>query len=178
MRLRDCFKMMIAVITTGLLVGCGSSLNQLESETLLPEIDVVQVKEYSEEALKLALALEEHSEHPLAKSVIDYVQKENTVKGLEKVDGFKALVGLGVRGKVGGKEYHFGSSRYMDDLKVLSKDSHKEIEKMQEKGYTVLCLSDDENVLALFGVQDGIKESSKYAIDLLKKRLNPPAAGV
>ncbi len=54
MRLRDCFKVMIAVITAGLLIGCGSSLNQLESETLLPEIDVVQVKEYSEEALKLA----------------------------------------------------------------------------------------------------------------------------
>ncbi len=123
-----------------------------------------------EEALKLALALEEHSEHPLAKSVIDYVQKENTVKGLQKVDGFKAVIGLGVKGKVGDKEYHFGSSRYMDDLKVLSKDSDKEIEKMQEKGYTVLCLSDDEHVLALFGVQDGIKESSKNTIELLKKR--------
>lgn len=38
----------------GLLAGCAQSLNQLENETILPEIDVVQVKEYSEEALKLA----------------------------------------------------------------------------------------------------------------------------
>ncbi len=37
-----------------LLVGCASSLKKSENETLLPEIDVVQVKEYSEEALKLA----------------------------------------------------------------------------------------------------------------------------
>jgi tol-pal system protein YbgF len=35
-------------------IGCGPSIKQLENETLLPEIDVVQVKEYSEEALKLA----------------------------------------------------------------------------------------------------------------------------
>lgn len=36
------------------MVGCASSISQFENETLLPEIDVVQVKEYSEEALKLA----------------------------------------------------------------------------------------------------------------------------
>jgi tol-pal system protein YbgF len=34
--------------------GCSSSIKQVEKNTLLPEIDVVQVKEYSEEALKLA----------------------------------------------------------------------------------------------------------------------------
>jgi tol-pal system protein YbgF len=37
-----------------LAAGCGASLKNVENETLLPEIDVVQVKEYSEEALKLA----------------------------------------------------------------------------------------------------------------------------
>ncbi len=41
---------------------------------------------------------------------------------------------------------------------------------MQENGYTVLCLSDDKHIIALFGVQDGIKETSKEAIELLKKR--------
>lgn len=34
--------------------SCGPSMKQLENQTILPEIDVVQVKEYSEEALKLA----------------------------------------------------------------------------------------------------------------------------
>ena len=37
-----------------LMIGCSSSVKNLENETLLPEIDVVQVKEDSEEALKLA----------------------------------------------------------------------------------------------------------------------------
>ncbi len=122
------------------------------------------------EAHSLALALEEQSEHPLAKSVIDYVKKENIVKGLQKVSDFKAVIGLGVKGKIDKKEYHFGSSRYMKDLDVITKENHKEIERMQEGGYTVLCLANDKQVLALFGVQDGIKESSKYAIELLKKR--------
>lgn len=44
----------VAPIGMALVTGCASSLDRLESDTLLPEIDVVQVKEYSEEALKLA----------------------------------------------------------------------------------------------------------------------------
>lgn len=54
MEIRHRVHCILAVVIAGVLLGCGSSLNQLESETLLPEIDVVQVKEYSEEALKLA----------------------------------------------------------------------------------------------------------------------------
>ncbi len=54
MRKRECLKVIVPTIFAALFIGCGASLNQLESETLLPEIDVVQVKEYSEEALKLA----------------------------------------------------------------------------------------------------------------------------
>jgi hypothetical protein len=52
--MKNYIEILTIVIYTGLLIGCASSLNQAENETLLPEIDVVQVKEYSEEALKLA----------------------------------------------------------------------------------------------------------------------------
>lgn len=54
MNLKVFIKKLLVVIGAGLLVDCGSSLKKMEGETLLPEIDVVQVKEYSEEALKLA----------------------------------------------------------------------------------------------------------------------------
>ena len=43
------------IVTAALLLGgCAASYHQLESEALLPEIDVVAVKEHSNEALKLA----------------------------------------------------------------------------------------------------------------------------
>ncbi|MBD3395681.1 MAG: tol-pal system protein YbgF [Chitinivibrionales bacterium] len=43
-----------ACIGAALLMGCASSVKQLEEEALLPEIDIVQLKENSDEALKLA----------------------------------------------------------------------------------------------------------------------------
>jgi P-type Cu+ transporter len=128
-----------------------------------------EVQEFSllngdkKEALKIALSLEEQSEHPLARSVIKFAKKSKTKSA--KVDEFKALPGLGISGKVGNKTYYFGSSRYMKKLKVWE----NQIDKMEEKGYTVLCLADDKQILALFGVQDGLKESSRQAISQLKK---------
>lgn len=47
------FSLLFITLPT-ILLSCAPSLKQVESEALLPEIDVVQVKEFSEEALKLA----------------------------------------------------------------------------------------------------------------------------
>ena len=122
------------------------------------------------QAYEIALALEKHSEHPLAKSIISYTKKLKIKNRESDVKDFKAITGLGVKGEIHGKTYHFGSSKYMEQLKTFNKDSEKEINKMQDKGYTTLCLADEKHILAIFGVQDGIKKSSKNAIDLLHKR--------
>jgi tol-pal system protein YbgF len=42
------------IIATALITGCAGPAKQLDTEGLLPEIDVIQVKENSDEALKLA----------------------------------------------------------------------------------------------------------------------------
>jgi Cu+-exporting ATPase len=58
----------------------------------------------------------------------------------------------------------------MRERNVLNKKSAEAIQEMQEKGYTVLCLSDDTDVLGIYGVQDSVKESSKKAIELLHQQ--------
>lgn len=44
----------LAIISSVILWGCAPTLNQVAPDPILPEIDVVRVKEYSEEALKLS----------------------------------------------------------------------------------------------------------------------------
>ena len=121
------------------------------------------------EILNLAYNLENHSEHPLAKSVVNYVESVGKIRHLA-VTEFKSVAGQGLKGKIDGKTYHFGSSRYMANLKVLNENGREEIGVMQKKGYTVLCLADEKHLLGLFGVQDDIKKTSKQAIERLKKR--------
>ncbi len=121
------------------------------------------------EVLNIALALESYSEHPLAKSIVKYASDIIDSNPL-KVEAFKALTGKGVEGKIEGKHYHLGSSRYMKELGLLKEGGQKTISDWQAQGYTVLILSDAQKILALFGVQDGVKDTSKKAVRLLRNR--------
>jgi Cu+-exporting ATPase len=121
------------------------------------------------ENLAIALALEEASEHPLAKSVVDYVKQKKDISKLE-VATAKAVTGKGMQGEVNNKTYFLGSLKYMKELSVELDAVVNTIESLQDKGHTVLMLTDGKTLLAYFAVQDGIKDSSKHAIELLKKR--------
>lgn len=131
-----------------------------------PEVQEFKLLNNSDEKIhEIALALENHSEHPLAKSIISFANSLNINSKNIEVKDFKANTGLGLSGRVKDNHYYFGSSKYMKELNRLnSYEDNKEIEKMQNNGYTVLCLANEENILAIYGVQDGIKESSPEAI--------------
>lgn len=119
--------------------------------------------------LALALALEEASEHPLARSIVGYVKRKKDIEKLEVMNA-KAVTGKGMQGKFRDKVYFLGSLKYMSELSVDLSNVIKSVESLQSSGHTVLMLSDGKEILAYFAVQDGIKETSKHAIELLKKR--------
>jgi Cu+-exporting ATPase len=119
--------------------------------------------------LKLAMALEELSEHPLAKSVVTFAN-EKKIKNTLKVKDLEAVRGRGVKAKIDNQELFIGSIKYMTELKLAHKDLKPKLHALEEKGQTVLVLANKKEVLAYFGVQDAIKESSKQAIALLKKK--------
>lgn len=118
--------------------------------------------------LGIALALEKNSEHPLAKSIVDYVAKKKEVSEIE-VNSVEAVTGKGIMAKYKNEKYHFGSLKYMKELKVDFGDALSGIDELQENGFTTLILSDGGEILAYFGVQDAIKETSQEAIDKLKE---------
>lgn len=120
------------------------------------------------EVLSLARALEEHSEHPLAKSIVNFTEKKST--NPLSVEKFSAVTGKGITGIIKGKVYYFGSSSYLHDILGKKHTAQQEIEDFKNKGQTVLILFDEKNVLCIFGVQDPLKETSKEAVALLHKR--------
>lgn len=135
-----------------------------------PEVQEFKLLKGTEkEVLEIATAMEMHSEHPLAKSILEFTAPKINTSNIQ-VKNFKAISGLGVKGTINHKHFHFGSSRYMEQLKIVDDKSTKIIDELHNKGYTLLCLADEKNILGIFGVQDGIKESSSHAIALLHKR--------
>ncbi|MDP3639683.1 MAG: heavy metal translocating P-type ATPase [Nanoarchaeota archaeon] len=132
-----------------------------------PEVtDIVPVKGVTEkDVLMLAGSLEKNSEHPLAEAI---VQK---AKGhpLKKVSGFQALVGRGVKGKIGASEYYLGNLKLMKERKISMAALLPKLESLEEEGKTVMTLASGKKVLGLIAVADEIKEDSPAAVSILKE---------
>jgi Cu+-exporting ATPase len=115
--------------------------------------------------LSIARGLEEQSEHPLAMSVIKYVQGKKI--GAKELVEIEAITGKGIQGRLGKKWYSFGSVNFMKAKKISLKPIEETLSSWQAQGLTLLILADEQHVLGIFGVQDGVKESSAEAVKKL-----------
>jgi Cu+-exporting ATPase len=115
-----------------------------------------------DDALRLAAALEQGSEHPLAAAIIVGARARGL--NLPRVDDFSADVGRGVRGRVEERPIALGNARMMAEAKIDTSPVGSRAEELQRSAQTVLFLAIDGRVAALIGVSDPIKASAKDAI--------------
>lgn len=116
--------------------------------------------------LLIAASLEYGSEHPLAEAIVNYA-KEKNIK-LNEVKNFQAIPGQGVVGEIDNKKYYLGNRKLMIDFKIDINDHISKIERLENEGKTVMILADN-NIIGLIAVADKIKDSSKEAVEKLKK---------
>ncbi|MFA6106168.1 MAG: heavy metal translocating P-type ATPase [Patescibacteria group bacterium] len=118
--------------------------------------------------IKIAAALENNSEHPLAEAIIRKSKEENLE--VLPVDNFMAIPGQGVTGEVGGKKYYLGNRKLaVEATKVSLGKFEAEISKLESEGKTVMVLTDEKEILGAVAVADTIRETSREAIEKLKK---------
>ena len=118
--------------------------------------------------LKLAGAIEQKSEHPLAMAIMELV-KENGFK-LEDTEEFEAVSGRGVIAKIDGKKYLGGNLAFMEENKVNVVDFKEKAEELSYQGKTMLYFAKENKPIGMIAVADTIKPTSKKAIEELKKR--------
>ncbi|MBI4973591.1 heavy metal translocating P-type ATPase [Candidatus Roizmanbacteria bacterium] len=135
-----------------------------------PEVtDVESFRDMDEDdVLAIAASLEKQSEHPLAEAIYQHADEEGVT--LNTVEGFKAVPGHGVQGLTHGVEYYFGNRKLMSDIVGLSTEKiHRKMSRLEEQGKTVMILSNKTEILGMIGVADTVKETSKEAVEKLKK---------
>jgi Cu+-exporting ATPase len=116
--------------------------------------------------LRLAAALEDASEHPIARAIADAGRDQ--VGALPPVTDFVALEGLGVRGTVEGHEVAAG--RVVDDewLPALSAELAEAKAAAEAQGQTVVTVAWDGAVRGLLMVADTVKPTSAEAVARLR----------
>ncbi len=121
-----------------------------------------------DEVLQVAASLEKQSEHPLAEAIYTYAQEEQMA--LSEVASFKAIPGHGVEGSIGDITYYFGNRKHIKDVLNLSIEKFdRKLTKLEEQGKTAMILATKESVLGTVAVADTVKETSKEAVDRLRK---------
>lgn len=121
-----------------------------------------------EEILKIFASAEAGSEHPIAKAVAREAESRG-ITGTADPEEFRAISGKGVYARISGKAYLVGSMALMKENGIaVSRDAERAGEEMADKGCTLLFLADSSSLLALMGVKDMVKPTSRSAISALK----------
>ncbi|WP_322094498.1 heavy metal translocating P-type ATPase [Paraburkholderia bannensis] len=130
------------------------------------------------DALALAAAVQQHSDHPLAKAVVNAFAAQAQGASLPAAEQARAVPGRGVQADVDGRSVAIGSARWLAELKLTVPPVLAERAKQLEaQGNTVSWLMDvsdvgtdvqNNAVLALLAFGDTIKPSARDAIARLK----------
>jgi Cu+-exporting ATPase len=125
-----------------------------------------------ERLLPLIAGVENESEHPLARAVVDGIRSRG-YGNFPRPDSFQALPGKGVRAEIGGREILLGNTELMRAYSVSGTEEEGVASRMQEladRGLTPLLAAEDGQLILLLGVGDELKPEAKEVVSSLHKR--------
>jgi Cu+-exporting ATPase len=119
-----------------------------------------------EELLRLAASVEKHSEHPLARAIVEGAVERGIA--FSTVEDFKSVTGGGVHGFVDGRQVSIGTpallaSENAQDISALNDQAAA----LQHQGRTVMHAAVDQRFAGLIAVSDPIKDSTPEAVRVL-----------
>jgi Cu+-exporting ATPase len=129
--------------------------------------DVIVTSGYDEaDVLRLTASLERGSEHPLGEAIVKGARARNLT--LTDAEGFAAIPGHGVRGRIEGHEVLFGNAKLMGDRAIAAETLQPRWEQLANEGKTPMYVAIDGKAAGLVAVADTVKPDSAAAIKILK----------
>ena len=178
---------MSIMVGTGRGAQAGVLIKNAESLELLEKVDVLVIdktgtlteghpqltsvisnNDYSDDdVLFFAASLEQGSEHPLAKAIIDAGVDQG--HELDKVVDFKSYTGKGVSGLVNDTLVALGNDKLLEEFNIEKPSFANEADILRSKGETVMFVAVEGELIGLIGVSDPIKETTPQALKLLRQ---------
>ncbi len=118
------------------------------------------------QAIRLAAALEQGSNHPLAHAILAHAGQAR----LPDVSAFRTLRGLGVSGEIEGRRAWLGNQALMVEQHIDTAAFAARMAFWSEQGATPVLLALDGQPAALFAIRDPLREDSSAALARLHAR--------
>ena len=113
-----------------------------------------------------AYALEQKSEHPLARAIVERAEQDAVV--LREVTDFHALPGNGLEARLEGRRLYGGSFSYISGQLPVADELRERVEALASQGKTPLLFALEDHLLGVIAVADVMKEDSARAVKELR----------
>ena len=120
----------------------------------------------AEDVMRVALALQQQAEHPLARALCDYAAEQ----GIEAApaDNLQVLAGRGAQGLVDGQSAWLGSARLLEEQHLDLTPWQQQAAELQADGASLSWLARGDQVLGLLSFADSLKDNARATIDRLQ----------
>jgi P-type Cu2+ transporter len=123
----------------------------------------------SDEALRLAAALERDSEHTIARGIVRSAEERGLI--IPPAHAFDAIPGKGVKARVDGRELYIGGPALLQSLGAAVPEAVQRAgQEASSRGQSAIYLTERNDVLAMFAVADVVRPESHDAVRLLHER--------
>ena len=143
---------------TGTLTNGKLSVNKIYNYSDLSDADII----------KIVASIENKSEHPIARGIVDYAKNKN-IELIEAKD-FKNISGYGIYAKLNENEYYIGNTKLMKAQNIDIEEKLKDEEELEKDGNSILFVAESGNLIALIGVKDTIRDNVKDVVEKLKEQ--------
>ncbi len=133
---------------------------------------VVALGDISEdELLKIAVAVEALSDHPLAKAVVR--DGKDRLKGMvfPQASDLEAVLGKGIKAALGNDKIYIGNLDLYDALddKKPTKEIEEQVKNLESEGNTTMLIRQNDNYIGIIALMDTPRKEAKNTLEQLKK---------
>src|SRR4029077_6391858 len=113
--------------------------------------------------LQIAASVEAHSEHPLARAIVEAAKKEQI--RLREITDFQSTTGGGVSANLDGRRVLVGKGKFLaDSSATFSNELRKQADRLQEQAQTTVWVAVDGRAIGILGLADPIKPTTRTEI--------------
>lgn len=134
-----------------------------KGKPVVTDIHVIDEENKEDNFWKIA-SLENHSNHPLAQSIVSHLKKQLN-RELLQPETIEDIAGKGVKAKIGSELWKIGKRDFIEGL-----DSNliETADRLASEGKTIVFVQKENQVVALIALKDVVREEASKAIKELK----------
>jgi len=124
-----------------------------------------------DEMLRIAVAVETLSDHPLAKAVVHDGKERVKNSDFPVAENLEAVLGKGIKASLGNEKIYIGNLELyeaLDDNKP-SKEISDTVKNLESEGNTTMLIRQDDKYIGIIALMDTPRKEAKSTLEQLKK---------